>query len=300
MSRTAALSLPVLVAAGLAGQFVAATGNAPVPQTPAGKAKAAAGEERTFEIASGVRMVFCWVPPGTATLGSPATEAHRVNDAAEHEFTTGGFWMGKYEVTQQEWVAVMGKNPSYFRVGGLGGEGLDGIKDTSRFPVEGVSWDDCQAFLKRLNERAGVQAAFGRPVTFKLPHEDEWEYACRGGKGNKQPFYFGAELNGRQANCDGTEPYGTKTKGPYLERTAAVGSYAKEYPHPWNLCDMHGNVYEHCDNLHSKNGTDRVVRGGSWGSNAVNCRSADRGRNAPDERYPFGGQGFRVSGTVGR
>lgn len=149
-------------------------------------------------------------------------------------------------------------------------------------------------------ERAGgVKATFGRPVTFKLPHEDEWEYACRGGKGNKQPFHFGAELNGRQANCDGTErPYGTKAEGPYLERTAAVGSYAKKYPHPWNLCDIHGNVSERCDNRRDRNGPDRAIRGGAWGSCAVNCRSANRAFHPPDARYPTGSDGLRVLGAV--
>lgn len=151
--------LPFLIVGGIA---VTARDDGPRPKgtgnlRPDGKETKddAAGAERAFEIAPGVSMVFCWVPPGTATLGSPAVEAHRSEGETEHEFTTPGFWLGKYEVTQQEWVAITGENPSYFRADGRGSERLGGIKDTSRYPVEGVSWDDCQAFLKKLNARAG-------------------------------------------------------------------------------------------------------------------------------------------------
>jgi formylglycine-generating enzyme required for sulfatase activity len=109
-----------------------------------------------------------------------------------------------------------------------------------------------------------------------LPHEDDWEYACRGGKGNKRPFYWGDSLNGRQANCDGTRPYGAETEGPYLDRTTQVSSYEKEAPHPWGLCDMAGNVWQWCENRYTPGKEGRVVRGGSWYYGAWSCRSARR------------------------
>jgi formylglycine-generating enzyme required for sulfatase activity len=166
-----------------------------------------------------------------------------------------------------------------------------GISDTGRFPVDGVSWDDCQEFLKRMNASAKA-AAVGRGK-FVLPHEDEWEYACRGDRGNKQPFYFGARLNGAQANCDGNYPNGTDTRGEYKGRTTAVGSYVRVAPHPWGLCDMHGNVWQWCDNLYNKDSIDRVLRGGSWRSRPAYCRAARRIKDAPSCR--FKDLGFRVA-----
>ncbi len=136
--------------------------------------------EVEVSIATGGVMRFCWVPAGKATLGSPPNEKGRTAEEPEHEFATRGFWLGKYEVTQVEWVAVMGNNPSTF----------DGRKpgvvagmDTSRFPVENLSWADCQQFLEKLNARPEAGRAFHRAGRFVIPHEDEWEFGCRGGKG---------------------------------------------------------------------------------------------------------------------
>jgi formylglycine-generating enzyme required for sulfatase activity len=283
-----------------------------------------AGEEREFEIADGVKMKFCWIPPGEAQLGSPKAERdavleqlknlidgkaledskalERLSSEAESvrgRFRAKGFWLGKYPVTQEEWKAVMDDNPSYFN--GKKDNKAKGL-ETARFPVEGVSWDDCQKFLEKVNKRDGVQKVFGKSGKFALPHEDQWEYAARGGKGNKQPFYWGDDLNGKQANCNGNHPYLTKTKGLYLERTCAVdftndGNYAK---HPWGLCHMIGNVWQWCENLYEQR--YRVVRGGSWFDSAWNCRSGYRGWTDPD--YPFGavgfGFGFRVCLQLGK
>ncbi|MBY0457379.1 MAG: caspase family protein, partial [Gemmataceae bacterium] len=155
------------------------------------------GEERSVEIADGVKMVFCYIPSGEAQLGSPKAERDLVLKAisetkepewlaSEAEGTRGkykskGFWLGKFEVTQEEWTAVMGENPSYFD--GKTDNKAKGL-DTKRFPVEQVSWDDCQKFLEKVNGRGGVAKAFGKAGRFRLPHEDEWEYAYRAGKGN--------------------------------------------------------------------------------------------------------------------
>jgi formylglycine-generating enzyme required for sulfatase activity len=277
---------------------------APLPFQP----KPEPGEIVEVEIAKGVKMKFCWIPAGKAQLGSPKSEQDYLTKTffegkrpdyldAETEskrggFMTKGFWLGKYAVTQEQWEAVMGNNPSCFSKQGNGKDKVQGM-DTSSFPVEQVSWDDCQEFLRRLNEEISVPAAMMSKCKFALPHEDEWEYACRGGKGNKHPFYFGDDLNGRQANCNGNLPYGTETMGTFLGRTTEVGSYENVAPHPWGLCDMIGNVWQWCDNKCDNQNIRRVLRGGSWFSHARYCRSAYHGIYAPD--YRFSSIGFRVA-----
>jgi len=267
---------------------LAASGAAPVvaddtPPKP--------GDVREFEIATGVKMKFCWIPPGHATLGSPASEKDRDIDKAEHEYKSKGYWLGKYPVTQGEWQAVMGNNPSWLSKDGGGKEKVAGM-DTNRFPVETVSWIDCGKFLDKLNERGGMEKVFRKRGKFVLPHEDEWEYACRGGRGNSRPFYFGDVLNGRQANCDGNSPYGTDTKGPYKGRTTEVGEYESEAPHPWGLCDMHGNVWQWCENWYDSEQKLRVLRGGSWFTVARICRAACHVWGEPGYHdYDFG---FRI------
>ena len=219
----------------------------PLLSAQGGKTEPKAGEEREFEIFKGVQMKFCWVPAGKSKLGEPESKEEK-----EYE-TKKGFWLGKYEVTQGEWKKVMDAEPSKFK--------------GAQLPVESVSWDDCQEFLKKCKV-AGLK--------LKLPHEDEWEYAYRGGLGNKQAFYWGDSLNGDKANCDGNYPYGTATKGDYEAKTTEVGKYEKQAPHPWGLCDMSGNVLEWCDNLRSSGDSGRVYRGGSWYYYAWFCRSAFR------------------------
>ncbi len=243
------------------------------------------GEEREFEIFNGVKMKFCWIPAGEAQLGSPEEEQDYItknflkgerpywlydeNEFVRGKFKTQGFWLGKYPVTQAQWKAVMGKNPSQFK----------GIN----LPVENVNWKDCQRFIKKCS-------VFGFKV--QSPHEDQWEYACRGGKGNKQAFYWGNALNGDKANCDGSDPYGTDNKGAYLEKTTDVGGYEQVAPHPWNLCDMSGNVWEWCENLYTKENSSRVIRGGSCLGGSWFCRSSLRRWYFP--WYHSGSLGFRL------
>ena len=243
-----------------------------------------------YPVSRSLRMVFCWIPTGEARLGSPRGEATRISHEVERSFSTMGFWLGKYEVTQAEWAAVMGINPSVH----------DGDKpgrvarmDTSRFPVEDVTWKDVQMYIKALNNRSGGDDVFGVPGDFTLPSEDEWEYACRGGHGNAEPFYFGGVLNGRQANCDGTKPYGTMVQGPRLGRPTSVGSYASEYQQPWGLCDMHGNVWEFCESERPRPAGTRVLRGGCWGGPGNECRAANRNFFGPDTNH-YMNLGFRV------
>jgi formylglycine-generating enzyme required for sulfatase activity len=206
------------------------------------------------------------------------------------KFKTKGFWLGKYTVTQAQWKAVMGNNPCEFD--GKKNNKAKGLA-TDRFPVESVSWDDCQKFLESVNKRPDGAKVFGGMGKFVFPHEDEWEYACRGGKGNNRAFYWGNELNGTQANCRGQFPFGTDKEGPHLDRSTEVGSYAKDWPHPWGLCDMHGNISQLCDNKCKQTEDTRVARGGSWSHNPAGCRAAMRNERGSDTR--FDSLGFRVA-----
>jgi formylglycine-generating enzyme required for sulfatase activity len=236
-----------------------------------------AGEEIEVEIARGLKMRFCWIPPGKATLGSPESEQNHDIEGGEdeHSYTNNGFWLGKYLVTQEEWHALMGKYPSHFQAAE---ESLsrEGIRDTKRFPVDSVSWDQCQEFLERLS-KVDVSATMGTG-TFVLPTEDEWEFACRGGKGNSRQFYFGDAMDGTQANCTETYPEGTDRRSPPMQRTTQVGQYERIVPHPWGLCDLHGNLWEWCENVGKVLDLKdlRAKRGGSWDFPASACRSAAR------------------------
>ena len=183
------------------------------------------------------------------------------------------FYLGKYEVTQMEWEAVTGANPSIFRRNGHGSKQVADVSDDElkRFPVEMISWDDAQRFVEELNqqERQGGWL-------YRLPTEVEWEYACRGGPTfNKfesaYNFYFDKptnELLPNLANFDSGETA--------LKRTCMVGSYL---PNRLGLYDMHGNVWEHCDDeQRAPNETLlRVHRGGCWGDPAVGCAAVYRG-----------------------
>lgn len=270
---------------------------APPLNVDVAKTEPGAGDVVEVEIAPGVKMRLCWVPAGEARLGSTQGERLAVmkhlNLKAEPEylateaeekrgvFKTKGFWLGKYEVTQEEWEAVMGTNPSCFSAKGKGKDKVKGV-DTRRLPAEQVSWDDCQTFAKKLNANAKLPAAISKG-RFALPHENEWEYACRGGRGNATAFYFGNELNRAQANSDVPFP-GVAPKGSALGRTAVVGGYEPRAPHPWGLCDMSGNVSEWCENKYADGRPEYVRRGGSWDHNGHHCRAADRVFGLPGSR----------------
>ena len=250
-------------------------------------------------LTNSIGMKFAVISAGEFLMGSPAGEKNRSSDEHQHRVRiTQAFHLGVFEVTQAQYERVMGKNPSSFSSSGTSKDKVAG-KDTSKFPVEKVSWDDAVEFCRRLSNLPEERAAGN---TYRLPTEAEWEYACRAG--TTTPFHFGSVLNGKQANCDGGLPYGTETKGPYLQRTMRVGSFA---PNAFGLYDMHGNVYEWCadwyDSDYYKNspvsdprgpssGSYRVFRGGSWYYYARGCRSAYRSRDTPDGRYDS--LGFRV------
>jgi serine/threonine protein kinase/formylglycine-generating enzyme required for sulfatase activity len=236
------------------------------------------------DLGGGVTMEFVLIPPGKFLMGSAESEKLRFSDETQHEVdVTRPFYLGVYEVTQEQYKKVMGENPSGFAAGGSVTEKVNGL-DTRRFPVEMVSWEDARAFCEKLGRRSGRGMC--------LPSEAEWEYACRAG--TTLPFHSGSELNGTEANS---------IKGS-LGRTCRVGSYAAN---PWGLYDMHGNVCEWCadwytadyyakspkhDPLNGDDGTARVVRGGSWNSYPDYCRAAYRNGGAPG--YRFNSFGLRV------
>jgi formylglycine-generating enzyme required for sulfatase activity len=188
------------------------------------------------------------------------------------------FYIGVYPVTQRQWQTVMGSNPSYFSRTGGGKDNVKGISDAdlANFPVEQVSWDDVQEFLKKLNAREK-----SNEWTYRLPTEAEWEYICRGranfsGDLSQQEcsfhFYFDQptnDLTPQLANFGNT-----------LGRTSKVGSYK---PNRLGIHDLHGNVWEWCHDLYG-GGPQRVVRGGGWVRHAGSCAAAVRGGDEPGVR----------------
>src|SRR5476651_402788 len=166
-----------------------------------------------------IGMKFVWIRPGSFIMGSPKEEKQRQENETQHKVTlTKGYYLGVYTVTQEEWIAVMGNHPSKF-------------KGEKNLPVENVSWDDCQEFVKKL--RAKDKKAY------RLPTEAEWEYACRAG--TSTPFHFGETISTDQANYYGEAVYGNGKKGVYRENTTPVGSFPAN---AWALHDMHGNVFQ--------------------------------------------------------
>ena len=253
------------------------------------------GEQKTISLPGNVSLEMVKIKAGSFTMGSPTSETGRDDDETHHRVTlTRDYWLGKYEVTQGQWKAVMGSNPSAFSNG-------------DNYPVEMISWKKAMEFCKKLTETEHSAGRLLNGYEYTLPTEAQWEYACRAG--TNMPFSFGSALNGDKANCDGNYPYGTTAEGRYLECTSPVGSYS---PNAWGLYDMHGNVYEWCrdsceynegvitdtyrDGIkdpYCKSGSDRVLRGGSWISNASPCRSANRSRSDPASRDYS--SGFRVA-----
>ncbi|MBF0529232.1 MAG: formylglycine-generating enzyme family protein [Deltaproteobacteria bacterium] len=217
---------------------------------------------------------FVLIQPGTFTMGSPPSEEWRSSDETQHQVAISqAFYMQTTEVTQGQWKAVMGSNPSKF---------VDCGDDC---PVEQVSWNDVQEFIRGLNSKEGG----GR---YRLPTEAEWEYAARAG--SRTAFYFG------ESAADLVEhSWHDRNSG---DKTHRVGT---KRPNAWGLYDMYGNVWEWCQDWYgnypskpvtdpqgSSNGAFRVYRGGSWDLGQRSCRSAGRGRHEPGYRSYF--HGFRL------
>jgi formylglycine-generating enzyme required for sulfatase activity len=247
-------------------------GEVPPPKPDVTPAEDKASCQTADVTTNSIGMELVLVSAGEFMMGSPESEADRSKNENQHLVRiTRPFYMGVYEVTQAEYERVMGKNPSSFSRNGLSSEKVAG-RDTSRFPVERVSWEDAKEFCRRLSLLPGERAA-GR--AYRLPTEAEWEYACRAG--TTTPFHFGRVANGFQGNFNGISPYGTKHRGRNLNRTTEVGSYP---PNAWGLYDMHGNVHEWCEDWYDRH--YRVVRGGCWFYGARLCRAACRACGRPD------------------
>jgi uncharacterized protein (TIGR02996 family) len=250
------------------------------------------------EVVNSIGMRLVLIPAGTALMGS-AADAPDVSEGPQHEVEIAQrFYLGAFPVTQEQWLAVLGTNPSHFQATAGPRNAARGM-DTLRFPVERVSWHDAFHFCRALSARPEEKAA-GR--AYRLPSEAEWEHACRAG--TTTDFHFGTSASSAQANFDGRASYGGAVRGMFLERTSRVGSYP---PNGWGLYDMHGNVFEWCSDWYDpgyysvspragptgpQEGTNRVIRGGCWCSPGVGCRSAAREPQGPWVTSPT--VGFRV------
>lgn len=259
--------------------------------------------DETFVNAIGIKMLP--IPAGQFLMGSPPAELRRASEEYLHEVViTRSFWISAHPVTQAEYESLVNERPSAFSIGGRESAKVEGL-DTAHFPVEGVSWDDAAEFCARLSASPQELA---RGIEYRLPTEAEWEYTCRAG--SSSPFSFGPGLAGEHANCDGREPYGIPTRGTFVGRPTQVGPYA---PNGFGIFDMHGNVWEWCQDWYSVNaysrsqkrnprgpsgGTCRVVRGGAWSVPARLCRSACREWYSPSRR--LSSLGFRIAASPRR
>jgi formylglycine-generating enzyme required for sulfatase activity len=246
--------------------------------------------EEDAELGKGVKMTFVLIPPGKFRMGSPADEKDRDPQRETlHEVTlTQPFDLGKTEVTQEQYEALTANNSSKFK-------GADR-------PVETVNWQDAQDYAAALTKKRADNHVY------RLPTEAEWEYACRAGRSSSAPFGVGSgrALSSRDANFDGTKPYGGADKGPDLQATCRVGSFA---PNALGLLDMHGNVMEWCSDWQGPyprgavtnptgpaDGSMRIYRGGSWSTKGAGCRAAARQRTAP--WFQDGDLGFRLARSI--
>jgi formylglycine-generating enzyme required for sulfatase activity len=224
-----------------------------------------------------VMMTFVHLPKGAFYMGGGGGKVGKKTEIKED------FEIAVHDVTQGQWHAVMGNTPNACSRQGSHQGSVSGIseEELKLFPVEMVSWDDAQEFLRKLNEKVRDGG-----YLYRLPTEAEWEYACRGGATSEEEcsfhFYFDKpsnDLSSDQANFDGHSPFGNAPQGKYLGRPTRVGSYP---PNKRGLCDMHGNVWQWTS---SSEGSGRVIRGGGWSGVGIHSRAAERYWNAPTYRY---------------
>jgi formylglycine-generating enzyme required for sulfatase activity len=226
------------------------------------------------DLGNEVKIEMVFIPGGKFFMGASATErGSQKSERPQHLVSVPSFFMGRYPLTQAQYEALMGNNPSYFK-----GENL---------PVEQVNWNDAQDFCRELNKRSRRK--------YGLPSEAQWEYACRAG--TKTSFYFGETITPQIANYNGNYTYKSEEKGVYRSKPTPVGSFP---PNGFGLHDVHGNVWEWCEDewhanyegaptdgsvwINIKNNNFRLLRGGSWDINPINCRSARRIRWSADGR----------------
>jgi formylglycine-generating enzyme required for sulfatase activity/outer membrane protein assembly factor BamB len=295
-----------MVTLALAGGTAGPAGQGPtaVPKQAQAAATADTGRGALPTLTNSIGLKLALIPAGEFLMGSPDSDKEATDDEKpQHRVrSTRPFYLGVYEVTQEEYQRVMGSNPSFFAPTGTGKDKVAG-RSTARFPVEQVTWPSAVEFCRRLSQLPAEKQA-GR--VYRLPTEAEWEYACRAG--TRTAFAFGDALSSRQANFDGNYPSGGAPKGPFLARPTEVGSYA---PNAWGLYDLHGNVWEWCADWYGRtyyresptddppgppSGSARVIRGGEWYGDARDCRSAFRYADLPTGVFYV--MGFRVAMTL--
>jgi eukaryotic-like serine/threonine-protein kinase len=235
------------------------------------------------DLGNGVSITMVKIPAGKFIMGSPESEQDRQNDESpQHQVKVPAFFLGQTLITQAQWQAIMGNNPSKFQ-------------GDSKLPVDSVSWLDAIDFCQKLSQKTSR--------TYRLPSEAEWEYACRAG--TTTPFAFGENITSAVVNYNGNYPYTNAVLGEYRQKTTPVGIFPANL---FGLYDVHGNLYEWCldewlDNYNSalSDGSARgdidsqdsdkirLLRSGSWGVEAWDCRSANRYYYAASDRYNFVG-----------
>ena len=240
----------------------------------------------TEDLGNSVTLEMVEIPGGTFIMGSPESEAKRLsNEGPQHQVTVPSFYMGKYELTQVQYQAIMRRNPFNFM-----GRNPSYFKGDNR-PVERVSWNNAVEFCEKLSQKTGKK--------YRLPSEAEWEYACRAG--TTTPFYFGESITPDLVNYNGNYTYASAQKGKDRQQTTDVGTFP---PNSFGLYDMHGNLWEWCQDGYQENyinaPTDgsaltspigyKLLRGGSWYDNPDYCRSAYRSSYLLD----YNDIGFRV------
>jgi formylglycine-generating enzyme required for sulfatase activity len=247
-----------------------------IPFSALAEEEPAPGTIETVMLSGDIALEMVWIPSGKFMMGRAPGEFESLDsEDPQREVIITGFWIGKYEVTQEQWQAVMGNNPAYFK-----GE---------KRPVERVSWNKAQEFIEKLNEITRKK--------FRLPSEAEWEYACRAGTTTR--FYWGDDHD--YSEIDEYAWY----SGNSDSQTHEAG---QKRPNAWGLYDMSGNVWEWCEDdwhtsyhgapttgepwIDSPRSHLRILRGGSWRNNNY-CRSATRADT--NQSFPSGRVGFRLA-----
>ncbi len=259
---------------------------------------------RAVSVAAPANTNLVFIQPGTFIMGRPTNEAERNTNEVQHLVTISrGFWMGKYLVTQGDYLPVVGSNPSFFTP-------AHGVAYDPNRPVEQVSWIDATNYCELRTQQERTGGLIPTNYVYRLPTESEWEYAGRAG--TTTAFYLGSALRSGQANFDGHYEYdaslGTiyNPSGTLLGQTTPVRSVRGSYAaNGWGLYDMIGNVEEWCQDWYGAyldgsvtdpqgpvTGSNRVVRSGHWDGPARYCRSAGRGSALPG--YYSSLVGFRV------
>jgi formylglycine-generating enzyme required for sulfatase activity len=248
------------------------------------------------DLGAGVKLEMVYIRGGSFQMGSPRTELERSEDEIQHLVKVSSFWMGRYEVTQAQWIAVMGRLPDCLSVS-------DSLNRKDDLPVYCVNWFEVQEFIDRLNELLKLEKGKG----YSLPREAEWEYAARAG--TTTPFPYGVTITPEMGNYSWGSPY---ANGPMPTQTREynylmkVGSFVAN---PFGLHDMFGNLGEWCEDWFGEyptaskgeqidptgpaEGERRVRRGCSYSSPARVCRPADRAGIIPNDR-PSAFIGFRM------